>query len=611
MDLQDIKQTEIWELYEKGRNYHRRVGIYTDTDRNYRMYNGNQWEGAKLGDVEPVQKNFIKPIVKYKVSVIHDNLYSVVYSSQNYENRQFQQEAGRYCDLLNGYISRLWEKDKMDFKGRRITKDAAINDEGVMYVNFDRENMTPVHEIIKKNDIYYGNENDDDIQSQPYILIRKRMPVSNAIDFALSEGMSKDKISLIIGDNDTFEESGEAAKIEIDDMATIVYKMYKQNGTVHYSIATRLVDIVDDVDTGLSLYPIAHFVWEEKEGSARGEGEVRYLIPNQLEVNRTEVRRVLTVKYQAYPQKIVDVNKVSNPQALNTVGGTIRTNGSATVDDVHKIVGTIPPAQMSPDVKQLQEDLIQVTRELAGAGDTATGQVNPESASGRAILAVQQASQAPMTEQKESYKNFIEDIARIDLEYLIVYSEDGVNMEETVTDPMSGEEYVQMVNVPQTVLEQLKAVVKIDITPKGVYDRFAMEQTMENFLMNGFFNPQRVAEFEAYVKALPDDCVAPKQDLLEGIENIKETQQRIAEINAQAQLIHQRAEQFLMEDPDGQASQIADAQMMMQQQMMQQQIPGEAEVIAEEEALPEVEEKEMFGNCFLNGNGCFLYDQNI
>ena len=586
MDLNEIKETPIWGLYEKGRNYHRKVGIYADTDKNYRFYNGNQWEGAKLGDVEPVQKNFIKPIVKYKVSVIHDNLYAVHYSSQNYENRQFQKEADRYCDLLNGYIARLWEKDKMDFKGRRVTKDAAINDEGIIYVNFDRETMMPVHEIVKKNDIYYGNENDDDIQSQPYILIRKRMPVLNAIELALSEGMSEDKIDYIIGDMDNFEESGDAAKDELDDMVTIVYKMYRQNGTVHYSAATRWVDITKDIDTGLSLYPVAHFLWEEKEGSARGEGEVRFLIPNQIEVNRTEVRRVLTVKYQAYPQKVVDMSKISNPQALNTVGGMIRTNGQP-VDDVNKIVGTIPPAQMSPDVKQLQEDLIMVTRELAGAGDTATGQVNPESASGRAILAVQQASQAPMTEQKESYKNFIEDIAKIDLEYLVVYAEDGVNMEETVTDPMTGEEYVQMQNVPQSVLQQLQAVAKIDITPKGVYDRFAMEQTMENFLMNGFFSPQRVAEFEAYVKALPDDSVAPKQDLLEGIENIKETQQRIAQINAQAQLMQQRAQQFLMEDPDGQASQLADAQMMLGQKGFGQNIPFEEDVIAAEEELPE------------------------
>ena len=583
MDLNEIKETPIWGLYEKGRNYHRLKNIYADTDKNYRFYNGNQWEGAKLGDVEPVQKNFIKPIVKYKVSVIHDNLYGVHFSSQNYENRAFQKEAERYCDLLNGYIRRLWEKDKMDFKGRRVTKDAAINDEGIIYVNFDRENMMPVHEIVKKNDIYYGNENDDDIQAQPYILIRKRMPVVNAVELALSDGMGEDKVAFIIGDMDNFEESGEAAKDELDNMVTVIYKMYKDNGTVHYSVATRWVEITKDIDTGLSLYPVAHFVWEEKEGSARGEGEVRYLIPNQIEVNRTEVRRVLTVKYQAYPQKVVDVSKISNPQALNTVGGTIRTNGQP-VDDVHKIVGTIPPAQMSPDVKQLQEDLIMVTRELAGAGDTATGQVNPESASGRAILAVQQASQAPMTEQKESYKNFIEDIAKIDLEYLVVYSEDGVNMEEEVTDPMTGEEYVQMQNVPQSVLQQLKAVAKIDVTPKSVYDRFAMEQTMENFLMNGFFHPQRIAEFEPYVKALPDDSVAPKQDLLEGIENVKKTQMQIAQINAQAQLMQQRAAQFLMEDPDGQASQIAEARMALQQ------MPMEEEVIAEEEALPEPEE---------------------
>lgn len=565
MDIQEIQETPIWTLYEKGRNYHRQTGIYVDTDRNYRMYNGDQWGGAKLGDVEPVQKNFIKPIVKYKVSVIHDNLYAIVYSSQNYENRAFRKQAEEYCDLLNGYAARIWERDKMDFKGRRVTKDAAINDEGILYVDFDRENMTPVNEIVKKNDIYYGNENDDDIQSQPYILIRKRMPVVNAIELALKEGMGRDKVPLIIGDTDTFEESGEAAKTELDSMVTVVYKMYKQDGTVRFSVATRWCEISEDVDTGLSLYPVAHLCWEEKEGSARGEGEVRYLIPNQIEVNRTEVRRVLTVKYQAYPQKVVDTSKVANPTALNTVGGTIRTNGTP-VEDVRKIVGTIPPAQMSPDVKQLQDDLIQVTRELAGAGESATGQVNPEDASGRAILAVQQASRAPMTEQKESYKNFIEDIARIWLEYLIVYAADGVNMEKTVTDPQTGEETAVTVNVPQSALRQLQASVKVDVTPKSVYDRFAQEQTIENLLLQGFFTAQRVSELATYAEILPDDSVAPKMKILEAIEHIREEQRRIAMIQSQAQLMQQRAQQFLMGDPDGQAQQIADARMQLRQQ---------------------------------------------
>lgn len=585
MNIQEIKETPIWTLYEKGRNYHRQTGIYVDTDRNYRMYNGNQWDGAKLGDVEPVQKNFIKPIVKYKVSVIHDNLYAIVYSSQNFANREFQQESVRYCEMLNRYASRVWEKDKMDFKGRRITRDAAINDEGIMYINFDEETMMPVNEIVKKNDIYYGNENDDDIQSQPYILLRKRLPVVNAIELALGLGMSESKIPFIIGDTDTFEESGEAAKLELDNMVTVVYKMYKKDGTVHFSVATRWVTITEEVDTGLSLYPIAHMVWEEKEGSARGEGEVRYLIPNQIEVNRTEVRRVLTVKYQAYPQKVVDVSKVSNPAALNTVGGTIRTNGHP-VDDVHKIVGTIPPAQMSPDVKQLQDDLIQITRDLAGAGDTATGQVDPESASGRAILAVQQASQAPMTEQKESYKNFIEDVARIWLEYLNVYSVDGVDLEEVDTDPQTGDEVVQLVHVPQSALEQLKATVKIDVTPKGVYDKFAQEQTIENLLVQGFFSAQRVSELATYAEVLDDDSVAPKQKIMDAIEHIRDEQRKIAMIQAQAQAMQQRAQQFLMEDPDSQADQMADAVMQIKDEEAEyaDQEDGLVEEVADEEA---------------------------
>ena len=575
MDIKEIKETEVWALYEKGRNYHRMTNIYTDTDRNYRMYNGNQWHGAKLGDVEPVQKNFIKPIVKYKVGVIHDNLYAINYSSQNFENKEFRQQAEKICEMLNKKAARIWEKDKLDFKGRRITKDAAINDEGIIYVNYDLDKQVPVNEIIKKNDVYYGNENDDDIQLQPYILIRKRMPVVNAMEMARAEGLSEEKLLFIIGDNDTFEESGEAAKQEVDNMVTVITKMWKEKGTVHFSMSTRWVDIKKDKDSGLTYYPVAHFLWEEKEGSARGEGEVRFLIPNQIEVNRTEVRRVLTVKYQAYPQKVVNVDKIANPSAINRVGGVIKTKGNATVEDVSKVISTLPPAQMSPDVKQLQEDLIQVTRDLAGAGDIATGQVNPEDASGRAILAVQQASQSPMTEQKESYKNFIEDLAKIWLDMIIVYSQDGIKLEEEVTDPQTGQPMIELVEVPQTALQELQATVKVDITPKGAFDKYAQEQSIENMFQAGMFSAEKLPELKTYVKLLDDDSVMPKQKLEDAIKIIEEEQQKIAMMNAQAQIMQQRAQQFLMEDPDAQASEIAEAQM-------QGQAPAQGKAPAEE-----------------------------
>jgi DNA uptake protein ComE-like DNA-binding protein len=303
------------------------------------------------------------------------------------------------------------------------------------------------------------------------------------------------------------------------------------------------------------------------------------------------MRRVLTVKEQAYPMKVVDVSRVANPSALDTVGGTVRTNGQP-VDDVRKIVGTIPPAQMSPDVKLLQDDLINVTRDLAGAGDTATGQVNPESASGRAILAVQQASQAPMTEQKESYKKFIEDVARIWLEYLIVYAEDGVNLEQAEVDPMTGQEMVRVVNVPQAVLKQLKAVVKIDVTPRSPFDRFAQEQTIENLLVQGFFNAQRVGELDIYERVLPDDSVAPKRQIRDAINYVKEEQRKIAQIQARADMLMQNANNFISADPDGQAQQMVDARKknmirQLQMQQMAKKQTGESEVEKAEKALPD------------------------
>lgn len=582
MDIEELKQTDIWELYEQGRNYCRLINMYTDTDKNYRFYNGDQWQGLKVKGIEPVQLNFIKPIVKYKVGTINSNLWAPNFSSENFENKEFRKVAEKTCEMLNKKAFKVWEKDGLDLKVRKVTKDAAINDEGIMYVNYDTENQTPVNEIISKNDVYFGNENDGDIQRQPYILIKKRLPVIEVQEMARQEGVSEEKLKWILGDNDTFEESGEAAKLEKDNMCTVITKMYKENGTVHFAKTTRYLDIKEDTDSGLTLYPVAHMLWEEKEGSARGEGEVRHHIPNQIEVNKTIMRRLITVKNTAYPQKVINADKVMNPSAADQVGATLKTKGGMGVEDVSKVFAHIQPAQMSTDVEKVQNELIQTTRELAGAGDIATGEVDPESASGKAILAVQQAAQQPLVEQLSSLKAFIEDLVRIWLDMFVVYSIDGIALEETITDEQTGEEVTQLVTVPQTVLQELQATVKIDITPKGAFDKFAQEVSLENLLNNGLFNVQRLGELKIYVKLLDDDSVMPKAKLEEAIELMEEEQRKIAAINAQAQLMQTRANQFLNEDVDAQAEQVSEAQEQAQLQAERESIADEREATAEE-----------------------------
>ena len=569
MDLEQLKETDIWTLYEQGRNYCRMINMFSETDLCYRMYNDDQWNGVKLKGVEPVQLNFIKPIVRYKTGVIHSNLYAINYSSQNFENKEFRHTAERICEMLNKKASRIWEKDNMDIKGRTVTKDAGINAQGIMYVTYNTEDKEINNEIIKKNDIYLGNENDSDIQRQPYILIKQRRPLIEVVEMDKLEGVSEEELKNIKPDNDNFEGSGDSSKLEKDMMVTLITKMYKENGTVHFAKATRYVEIKEDTDSGLTLYPVAHFLWEEKEGSARGEGEVKHLIPNQIEVNKTIMRRVLVAKNTAYPQKVVAVDKVVNPSAVDTVGGTVKVKG-ANVDDVAKVFTNIAPAQMSADVEKLQTELIQTTRELAGAGEIATGQVNPEDASGRAILAVQQASNMPLTEQLVGYKTFIEDLARIWLDNITVYNPDGVKLEETIQDEMSGEEVTQLVDVPQSALQELQAAVKVDITPKGAFDKYAQELSVENLLKEGYFSGQRLGELKVYVQILDDDSTMPKQRLEEAVAFMEEEQQKIAAMNAQAQIMQENAMQFLMSDPDVQAQQLVDAE---QQQPMVEEAP--------------------------------------
>ena len=549
MDLNEVKETDIWELYERGRNYNRLKGLYSDTDKNYRMYNGNQWAGLKISGIEPIQLNIIKPIIKYKVGVINNNMYLPVFSAENFENKEFKDVANKTCELLNKLAAKVWEKDNMDYKTRAISKHSAINDECPIYVDYDEKANMPRNEILSKNDVYYGNENDSDIQNQPYILIKHRKPIINTIEMARLSGVSEDKLKYIVGDNDTFEEAGEDSREEKDDMVTIITKLYKENGTVHFSQATRYCDIKEDKDTGLTLYPLEHMLWEEKEGYARGEGEVRYLIPNQLEINKTIMRRLISAKTTAYPQKIVDVSKIQNPNAIDKIGGTIRVNGQ-TVDDVKKAIGVLQPAQMSADVEKVMNELISTTRELAGAGDIATGDVNPESASGKAILAVQQASQMPVTEQTLSLKTTLEGLARIWLDMWKTYATSGLVIDYEESNPTTGEVNSRPVKVPYSVLQELQANVKIDITPKSPYDKYAQELSLENMLKAGYFTAQRLAELEVYVSLLDDDSSMPKSKLEEAIKKMKEAQQRIANIQTQAQQLQMQADKFIANQQD-------------------------------------------------------------
>ena len=564
MDLEEIKETDVWNLYSQAQMYARQTNIYESTDKNFRMYNGDQWAGLKLKGIEPVQLNFIKPIINYKVGAISQNLWAIHYSAENIDIPEFVETARKTCELLNKKAAKIWEATYMDYMVRQICKNAAINGECPIYINFNENKNMPEIEVLNKTDIYFGNENHSDIQKQPYILLKKRMPVSLAKVLAEENGASKQEIQYILGDQETLEEAGDSAKEEKDNMVTVVWKLWKENKNVYMSIATRYCNIKENENTGLSLYPVTHMIWEEKQGSARGAGEITVgLIANQIEVNKTLMRRALVAKNTAYPQKVVNIDKIQNPSALNEVGGIIKVSGMG-VQNVQDAFTNINPAQMSSDVERLQQDLIQTSRELASASQAASGDVDAEEASGRAILAVQQASQQPLVEQLGMIKKTIEDIARIELDMLKTYSEDGLEVENEVQDPISGQTTIQIEKIDGIVLKELQATVKVDVTPKSAYDKYAQERSIENLFIKGMFNPQMLGQLKFYLECLDDDSVMPKQKLLERVDKELEKQSRIAEIQAQGQQLIAQQQQFYDMDPESQAT------TMMKQKLINQ-----------------------------------------
>jgi hypothetical protein len=394
--------------------------------------------------------------------------------------------------------------------------------------------------------VCYGDESNDNIQEQPYILITYRRTVESVKEEARQNGMSEDEINKITMDSDYEEQSGRESRIdEISPMCLVILKYYKKNGTVWIKKSTKTATIMKDADTKLKLYPVAHMVWEDVKGYARGTGEVKYIIPNQIEINKTATRRTIAVQMCAFPKLVANKKYISNISSLNKVGTTILVD-EMSADDVSKVVNYLRPTTMSVDALNLQQELMKDTQDLAGAGDTLNGNVDPTQASGKAILAVQQAGQQPLKEQLEKFKTFLEDLARIYFDMLQTYSKNGITATQEESNPETGETIETPYVISKEELSNAKLNVKIDISPNSSYDKFAREQSIENLFLSGNIT------LEEYAKALPIDAVMDKTTIDNIIKDRQERNKKLLEMQKEANRLNSAMNQVMQLQGGGQ-----------------------------------------------------------
>ena len=97
--------------------------------------------------------------------------------------------------------------------------------------------------------------------------------------------------------------------------------------------------------------------------------------------------------------------------------------------------------------------------------------------------------------------------------------------------------------INSSVLEELKTTVKIDITPKGSYDKYAREVSLENLAKTEQF--MNTAWLEDYVSLLDNDAVMPKIKLEDLIKRRKAAQERIRQIQQQGSIMQQQVAQMM------------------------------------------------------------------
>lgn len=524
------KVTDIWSKYENIKDQHHTINLNNKSEKCHNFFDGKQWRGiAHIKEDELPFLNIVQPTVEYKVAMIAQQEMTMTFSPMN---NTAEIEYQKVCDALNEFAKQKWELKKMDVKCWEVVKNACIT--GDSYIYFYDGDLNA--QIIDNINVFLSDEQEHDIQKQKFIIIYERRNVSDVIADAKANGIKEKDIKNIVSDEDTDNLTTDAkneVKNNTDGKCSCLLMLKKdENGVVTVSRSTKLVEYQKETkifsesedkqnSVALKIYPIAPFVWQKKKGSSRGIGEVEQLIPNQVSINKNLANRELAIKQVAYPKPVINESKILNPEMIDTIGATIKITDSS-VQNIDNYIKYLNPQNISPDAKEFCDELIRMTRELAGAGDSALGNVDPTKASGTAIIAVQDQSAIPLNEQKATFKQFIEDIALIWYQLWITYNPQGIEVSITETDQFTQEEIETTITIPTNVLQEMKVNIKIDVSPNSPFSKMAQQQSLDNLFSSGKI------EFEEYIEALDDNSSVPKVKLQRIIDKRKAKAEELA-----------------------------------------------------------------------------------
>ena len=516
-----------WKLYERGLDFNSSINLEDTVRVNENFFIGKQWEGVISNGLPTPVFNFLKRVCCFTVATItSDNIKVNASPLSATPNTTSLVEPVR---IINEELDALTELNNIPSLMREFARNAAVDGDGCLYTWWDPDAETGQDakgcirtEIVENLRVHFGNPNDRDVQSQPWIILERREIISAAQAEAKENGFETWRN--IGGDGDNT--NPDAAK-ETADKVTTILLFWRDTKTRHiwaYKCA-RGSSIREPWDLGIKLYPISWLNWDYIQDCFHGQAMITGLIPNQIFVNKLWAMSQLSLMTTAFPKVVYDATRVGKWD--NRIGAAIGIQGG----DVNNVAKIIDPASISPQISQFIELAVEETEQSLGATSVALGDTRPDNTS--AIIALQRAASTPSEITKQNLYKSIEDLYRIYIEFM------GEYYGKRYVDMTTPEEVRQVYDfigqetpaeIPmQFDFSQLKDMpmhIKLDIGASSYYSEIASIQTLDNLLKMGKIDTIQ------YLERIPDGYIPGRREL---INELKEQQRNAMAMQAQMQ----------------------------------------------------------------------------
>ena len=436
-------------------------------------------------------------------------------------------------------------------------------------------------ELVQGLNVMFGNPNISNVEKQPYILIVGRDTVKNLEQERKAH--SKDAEGVIDADAEYGDQAGIGGRTELEadsengkSLYVIMYekrsheeddidprtrevrtqdvlddagnpvpeldgsgqqkfenglpvfkkkKLRKTVQTVHVTKATRSCVIYENIDTGLTRYPIAWGNWEKQQNQYHGRALVTGIIPNQIFINTMFAMVMRHLQLMGFPKTVYNADLIA--RWSGEVGQAIGVRGLQPGQNISQVAYNLQPADMSGQIIMAIDKAVSYTKDCLGATDAQLGNVRPDNTS--ALMVLQSSAEVPLENTRAGLYEWLEDIGAILLDMMGTYygkrpmvrmrrlEEPEVVGGVPVIDRETGRMKTRTVQrrvvekYDFDVFKNLWFNVRVNAGASTYYSEIAMVQTLDNLRRDG------TLEVIDYLERIPDKLIPRKAELVQSL----------------------------------------------------------------------------------------------